>query len=214
MRFKERHQASRTVISYVESEKSGHCEAHQEHQPVCEIQIKKSTVVRDARLHGTFYILMGQTTDAAVRANPPRVWEKRSSRSGDATSGCLRQGRLRHCAHGRFAAVGQLWICPRSLPALQIGRVGVGRWNNRKQSIALEGAVYFGRGVLGRCRNRRDLQAGHQSQHRESQTAAEKIRTMWTHEIAPPVRRCDRANGSKPKPVFLDCVSTGRMMAG
>ena len=69
MRFKERHQASRTVISYVESEKSGHCEAHQEHQPVCEIQIKKSTVVRDARLHGTFYILMGPTTDAAVRAN-------------------------------------------------------------------------------------------------------------------------------------------------
>jgi hypothetical protein len=50
------------------------------------------------------------------------------------------------------------------------------------------------------------LQAGHQGQEGKGQADAEKIWTVFTHEIAPSVRRWDGPKGSKPGGLFLHRV--------
>jgi hypothetical protein len=147
-------------------------------------------------------ITVGRTTTAAAGAEPPLAAGSPIDRSGDAASGRMRQGRSRHGAHRGFAAIGQSRNCPRGLPLDLAVRCG----SNPRQPIALEGAVHR-RGccvlVRRRCRHRRHLQAGHQGQEGKGQADAEEIWTVFTHDIAPPVRRWDGPNGSKAGGLFL-----------
>jgi hypothetical protein len=155
-------------------------------------------------------ILNGRATGAAARAEPPLTAGGPMDRSGDATSGRMRQGRSRHGAHGGFAAIGQPRSCPRDLPLDLAVRCG----SDPRQPIALEGPVYRDGCVLvrRRCRNCRHLQAGHQGQEGKGQADAEKIGAVFTHEIAPPVRRGHGPNGSKPGGLFL--VGSGGAAGG
>jgi hypothetical protein len=187
--------------SDVESEKSGQCKADHEHRPVRQIQPEKSTLVGDTRLHDTLYSVDARMADAVARMKSLGERDRKALRSGDAASGGLRQRRSRHCAHGRFATVGQLRIRLWGWAALQIKRAGVGSGLDRRQPIALEDAVDVVRSTLRRRRNGRYLQAGDQGENRKSQADAEKICTVWTHETAPVMRRRDQAKGSTREPL-------------